>query len=380
MRIRSCAASSEAFLACVDCYDHRAERLSERKGKKVAALGWGVPEDLIRAFGMDVFPMWADADMPLPGADRYLEYSFTPKARNWFEAVLDRVGKPEYLAAADSEDVINRIYYYLREIRREEPERDLPELCLIDLLFSRHMHVQAWNEKALGRFAETLEHWAGPCPAGAVEAEIRRSAVIQERLSALSALRKTALPRLTGTEWLVIVGGGFFMERGAYENALDRLLEEVPSWDPVPGIRLYYTGSVQQDTTVYAAIEEQGFVVVGEDHDWGDRYCQRPLRTDLDPIRALADRYMFTPPSSQKGLVRERVEALRESVSASGAQAVLFYSDTGEEAASWDYPAQKRMLCELGVASAQLRNMAFPPEPQALRDALDALKGERDDG
>ena len=384
MEIRACARSSEAFLACRDCYENRPERLSELKGKKVAALGWGVPEELIRAYGMHVFPVWAQPRAQLPHADRYLEYSFPPKARSWFDAVLDRVGQAEYLAAADSEDVVNRIYYYLREIRREEPERDMPEPYLIDLLFSRHMHVQQWNEKAYARFAETLERWAGPRPEGALEAELRRSAAILEKLRALTALRKTASPRLTGSEWLVIVGGGFFMERGQYENALDRLLEEAPDWDPAPGTRLFYTGSVQQDLTVYDAIEAQGCVIVGEDHDWGDRYCLRPLRTDLEPLKALTDRYTLTPPSAQKGLVRERTAALRESVLASGAQAVLFYSDVYEEAASWDYPAQKQMLRALGVGSALLHGMPFPPGKDALENALhcalDAMKGEREHG
>ena len=384
MTIRSCAEKSEAFRACKYSYEHREEQLQQCRGKKVAALGWGVPEELIRAHGLTVFPVWAQQRTELPEAERYLEYSFAPKARDWFDAVLERVGGADYLAVADSEDVVNRIYYYLREIRREEPERDMPELCMIDLLFSRHLIVQQWNEKAYARFAATLEQWAGPCPAGAVEDSIRQNAVILGKLRALSALRKSDEPRLTGTEWLVIVGGGFFMERARYEAALDRLLEEVPGWDAVEGTRLFYTGSVQQELSVYERIEAQGFVIVGEDHDWGDRYCQRPLRTDLEPFKALTDRYMLTPPSAQKGLVRERLEVLRENVTASSAETVLFYSDVYEEAASWDHPAQKRMLDEMGILSAELNKMPFPPVGEAfeaeLRRAVLALKGGTENG
>ncbi len=384
MSIRRCAQASESFRACRDYYEHRGTRLREREGRKVAALGWGVPEELIRACGLDVFPLWAEPRAALPEADRYLEYSFPPKARSWFNAVLGGVGAPDFLAVADSEDAVNRIYYYLREIRREEPEREMPELSLVDLLFSRRALVQAWNERAYARFAETLERRAGPCVEGALEKSVAQSASILRRLRALSALRKTGAPRLTGTEWLVIVGGGFYMERERYENALDRLLEEAPAWEAAEGTRLFYSGSVQQELTVYEELEALGFVIVGEDHDWGDRYCQRPLRTDLEPLQALVDRYALTPPSAQKGLVRERVEALREAVTASRAETVLFYSDVCEEAASWEHPSQERMLDELGVASAELCKMPFPPAGEAfeaaLRRAASVLKGEKGNG
>ena len=68
----------------------------------------------------------------------------------------------------------------------------------------------------------------------------------------------------------------------------------------------------------------------------------------------------------------------------SRAEAVLFYSDVYEEAASWDHPAQKRMLDEMGIPSAELNKMPFPPagkafEAELCRAAL-ALKGGTENG
>lgn len=387
MTIRQCALANEAFQTLKHYYEHRMEYIDRCGKKTVAILGWGVPEEMIRAHGMVACPVCADKNSSLHEADTYLEYSFAPKARRWFDAIMGGGGRfhADFIAIADSEDVVNRINYYLREVIREEPDRRMRELYFVDLLFSRHMMYQLWNEKAYCRFEQQLSAWGGQMPEGALERELALSNRIISRLRELSGLRKGDRPRITGTESLIITGSGFYMDKEEYLQLLTTLADEAKSWDEVCGTRVFFSGSAQEDTCVYELIEDSGAVIVGEDHNWGDRYCEKAFREDIPAVRAMVDKYMLTSPTAQKGLVAERVAYIKDAVTASNAEAVLFYNDIYEEAASWDHPSQKSALDAMGIPSVNLCKMPYPPEksaevPGLIKNAVIRLKGVRENG
>ena len=371
MGIRTCAKASETFSCLLSSYENRHEFLQNcrKEGKKVVGrLGYGVCEELILAAGLESTMVCADCNTTMETADRYLEYSFAPRARAFFDRLADgkRNELPDFVAVADSEDVTNRIYYYLREIKRSEPEQQIPELYLIDWLFSRHMMYQLWNEKALARFRTQLEAWSGTT---ITDEAVRAAMTLTNRqhaaLKRLQALRRAEEPKISGSEALVIYGAGFFMEKTAYVQLLEQLAEEAESWPVIAGKRVFYTGSEQETTAVYDAIEAAGFVIVGEDLNWGDRSCERPCKENLQVLPALVDKYMFAAPTTQKGLVGERVAALLNYVEQTGAEAVVFYNEEYEEAASWDYPSQKQALEEKGVPSVNFCKMKYPMERNA---------------
>ena len=107
-------------------------------------------------------------------------------------------------------------------------------------------------------------------------------------------------------------------------------------------------------------IEDAGAVIVSEDHDWGDRSYERDYNKAYSPIRAIVDRYMLRSFSSKKAFVSQRVEALNDAVKESGAEAVIFYTNIYEEAASWDYPSQKKSLDEQGIKNGSWVKMQYP--------------------
>ena len=378
MGIRACAKASEIFSRLLNSYENRHDFLAQcrNKGKKVVGrLGFGVCEELILAAGLETTVICADSSSTMETADRYLEYSFAPRARAFFDRLADgrKNDLPDFVAVADSEDVANRIYYYLREIKRSEPEQQIPEIWLIDWLFSRHMMYQLWNEKALGRFRAQLEAWSGTTIS---DEAVKEAMALTNRqyaaLKRLQALRRAGEPRISGSEALVIYGAGFFMEKADYVQLLEQLAEEAAAWPVLTGKRVFYTGSEQETTAVYDAIEDAGFVVVAEDLNWGDRICERPCKTDLTVVRALVDKYMFAAPSAQKGLVGERVDAILGAVEETGAEVVVFYNEEYEEAASWDYPSQKKALDAKGVASVNFCKMKYPAEKNT--DFAEAVK------
>lgn len=380
MSIRPCALESTAFQALKDAYDHR-EAVAARwraQGKKVIGeLGCDVPDEYIIAAGMLPIRVYADPKKPLAETNKYLEYAFDPVVRAQFEKIVDGTyaDQIDALAISNSTDVVIRIFLYLRELKRVEPEKPVPPVEFIDWLFTRNRMHQVRNELTLSIFKEAVEKWAGKSIS---DEEITAAAKVcnadRQALREMAALRHGKEVRVNGSEALIIIGSAFFMERKKHTELVKQVTEDTGSWPVLTGPRVFLTGSNQEDTKLYDMIERTGAVIVGEDHDWGDRYYDRDYNLDYTPIRAIVDRYMLREFSSKKAFVSQRVDALNREVDAAGAQAVVFYTNIYEEAASWDYPSQKESLETRGIATAAFAQMAWPVEKnEGLQDKLDAF-------
>lgn len=386
MSIRECALQSKAFAALKDVYDHRDETAAawRAQGRKVIGeLGCDVPDEFIIAAGMLPVRIYADPKKPLKETDKYLEYAFDPIVRAQFEKIVDGTydRQIDALAISNSTDVVIRIYLYLRELHRAEPEKPVPPVEFIDWLFTRNRMHQVRNEHTLTLFKQAVEGWAGK---GITDGALMEAAKIcndnRQALRAMAELRHGKEIRINGSEALVIIGSSFFMERTAHTKLVRQVTEDAKTWPVLTGPRIYFTGSDQEDTSLYDLIESAGAVIVGEDHSWGDRHYDRDYNLDYTPIRAVVDRYMLREFSSKKAFVSQRVDALNRLTAAAGAEAVIFYTNKYEEAASWDYPSQKQSLESRGIATAGFFQMAWPiSENEGLGDKIaafiDTLKG-----
>lgn len=370
--IRTCARESESFrqleAAARDGGAALAARCRASGRKPVGVLGDRVPEELILAAGMVPVRLRAEyGDRPSP-TDGILEYSFSPAAKSWFDDLVSGAApvRPDALVLCDSEDVNNRLYYYLRELRRTEPERGIPQVYLLDLLFTRGEKYRRWNERACRRFAAALESWGGnPITEDALRDATARTNRRRRAVRALGALRTDDAPRLTGCEMLTALIASAFLEIDAYTELARRLAQEAACWPVVPGRRLYYSGSAQTDTAVYEALERAGAVVVGEDHGWGESRFAVDVPETGEPMAALADWTLSGPVPAQKGLVGDAVSELTRAVRRTRAEAVAFFSWQYEEAASWNVPSQKAALDAAGIPSAEFCKMPWPPRSGA---------------
>jgi len=364
MGIRSCALDCSAFLELKAAYEDRdaAARRWKAEGKKIVAkLGCDVPDELLLAAGLMPLQVYADPALPLTHTDTYLEFAFDPVVRAQFERIIDGTYAElaDNLAVSNSTDVIIRTYLYLRELHRVEPERKLPELAFIDWLFTRNRLHQVRNEHTLQIFREQVEQWADREVTDAqIEAAAELCNADRAALRRIGALRKAG--RISGTEALVIIGAAGFMERDRHLALTVAVADEAENWPVIEGARIFVTGSNQEDLGLYERIEAAGGNVVGEDFDWGDRWYDRDYDLSLPAIRAIVDRYMLREFSSKKAFVSQRVAALEREVEAAGADAVIFYNNIYEEAASWDYPSQKQMLDRKGIPSVNFCKMAWP--------------------
>ncbi len=391
MSIRECARSSEAFLKLEYIYEHREEEAGKWRssGRKVVGeLGCDVPDEILIGGGMLPVRVYADPGKPLTETDRYLEYAFDPIVRAQFEKIVDGTydSQIDALAISNSTDVLIRIYLYLREMKRTEPEKPVPEVSYIDWLFTRNCLYQVRNEETIALFRKEAERWAGRA---ITDEDIRKAAAIcnenRQALRGMAELRHGKEVHINGSEALVIIGSAFFMEREAHTALVRQVTEEAKSWPVIHGPRIFLSGSNQEDTGLYDLIESAGAVIVGEDHDWGDRFYDRDYNMEYAPVRALTDRYMLREFSSKKAFVSQRVKALDRMVDAAEAEGVIFYTNIYEEAASWDYPSQKKSLESRGIQTMHCVKMQWPvSKNEHLKETIDhflsSMKGEEQDG
>ena len=366
MSIRACALQSEAFAALKDVYDHRDREAARWRaaGKKVIGeLGCDVPDELIIAAGMLPVRICADPERPLAETDKYLEYAFDPMVRAQFEKIVDGTyyDQIDALAISNSTDVIIRVFLYLREIHRVEPEKKVPPVAFIDWLFTRHRIHQVRDEFVIELFKQQVEEWAGRTIS---DEEIRAAAKIcnenRQALREMAKLRRGQEVRISGSEALVIIGAGLFMDRAEHTKLVRQVTEDAAGWPVLSGPRVFYTGANQEDTVLYDKIEAAGMVVVGEDTDWGDRFYDRDFNLDYPVIRGIVDRYFLREFSAKKSTPAQRTEALDREVDAAGAQGVIFYTNQYDEVATWDMPKQRKSLEARGIRHITFGRMLWP--------------------
>lgn len=366
MAIRECALQSKAFAALKDVYDHRdvvAARWRASGKKVIGELGCDVPDELLIAGGMLPVRIYADPERPLVETDKYLEYAFEPVVRAQFEKLVDGTyyNQIDHLVISNSTDVVIRIFLYLRELHRVEPEKTVPPVEFIDWLFTRHRMHQVRNEFIIELFKKQVESWIGRELSD--EEIIAAGKVINENNAALremKALREAEEVRISGSEALVIIGAGLFMERTAHTELVRQVVEDAKSWPVLAGPRVYYTGANQEDLSLYNKIEAAGMVVVGEDIDWGNRHFDRDYNANYPTTRAIVDRYYLREFSAKKSTPAQRTEALDREVNAAGAEGVIFYTNEYDEVATWDMPKQRKSLESRGIKHITFGRMKWP--------------------
>jgi benzoyl-CoA reductase/2-hydroxyglutaryl-CoA dehydratase subunit BcrC/BadD/HgdB len=140
------------------------------------------------------------------------------------------------------------------------------------------------------------------------------------------------------------------------------------------GRRLFLTGSNHESTRLYEALERAGFVVVGEDHDWGDRYYADPVDEGADWLDALTDRAMFGAPAAAKYGLAERVRYVCGRARLTRAEVVLSLNRRGDDAARWEFPDLQSALRDEGILCECIDDLPFDATDETkLVAALESL-------
>jgi benzoyl-CoA reductase/2-hydroxyglutaryl-CoA dehydratase subunit BcrC/BadD/HgdB len=243
-----------------------------------------------------------------------------------------------------------KLFFVLRELGRlgELPER--PSVSFLDI---RHLpsHATAeYNRTRIGELATLLEEWAGhPFSRSEVVEATALCNANRRLLKSFQSLRTDAQPRFSGVDSLAAIGAALVMDKGEYQATMSRLLAGAEDRSGIDGVRVFASGSGAEDASLYRAIESAGALVVGEDHDFGDRSFEQLVPETDDPLDGIVQAYGGGAPAASWGATAARAEYTTQCAGRSGAEAVLSVLFDHDAALGWDRSAARRALAEVNI-------------------------------
>ena len=375
----------------------------------IGYVGGDVPVELLTAAGALPIRLWGDPEVDTAPGDLYLGRGLDPAVRSILTLLLaERYGRLDRIVVSRDCEASLRLFYALRELRRVEPSLGLPEAYLVDFLHLPHRTTFLYNRRRLDQFRERLVGWTGsPISDSDLEWAIERHDEQRRLLGEVAGLRRSEPARLSGSEFLAIVGAGTCMPVTTHMEMLTRLLAEMgaaaepetvsaPEPDSataarsaagtaaepevhaaavVPaarrGTRAFLTGSSHDTPQVYRALEGAGFVVVGEDHDWGDLLFERTVGTPT--LDALTERYQYNGPTAQRATVGERARHTAYAAQRCRAQVLIGYARRSDEAPPWDFAAQQSAS---GLPAAFVEHQSYGHIDLGQLSSLQVAAGE----
>lgn len=342
----------------------------------IGMVGQDVPAELITAVGATALRLRGEPGRDTAVADHYLGTGLDPATRSLLTLLLGReFGTLDALVVSADCDASLRLYYVLREIARVEPETHIPPVHLVDILHLPRATTTRYDRARVGQFVDVLQGWIG---VRLTEEALAHAVALHDEIRWLqrkvSALRHAQPARLTGSEYLAVMGAATRLPLEEYRVLLTTLLassDQLPAHD---ALRVFLTGSSHDDASVYRAIEAQGAVVVGEDHDWGELLTEREVGAAT--LDALAERYQYNGPTSQRSSIRQRAAHSARAAVRAGAEVLLGYTREKDDAPLWDFGAQQAAI---GIPSAAVFRQPYGAiDDGTLAEALDILRQAKD--
>ncbi|ANY08894.1 2-hydroxyacyl-CoA dehydratase family protein [Pseudonocardia sp. HH130630-07] len=306
-------------------------------GPVAGYVGADVPVELLTAAGYTPVRLAGSPSEDASPGRAYLGGGLDPVACSILTRLLaGTYGPLDVLVVSRDCEASLRLFYVLRELHRVT-DVALPPVHLVDVL---HLPHRTTTRYVLAKVRE-FRSWLG----GVDDAALADAVVAHDRLRArvreIGALR--AQRRLTGTEMLDVVRTACTRPVAEVLPLLDTLLTELAERPARPGHPIHLTGSSHDDPAVYAALEDAGLLVVGEDHDRGDLWALGDVGLP-DPGRlelALAERYQSAGPAAPRASIRDRAAHTAAAVRDRGAEGLLSYVRRFDDGPPWDFPAQR---------------------------------------
>lgn len=343
-------------------------------GQVVGCLGSDVPEELLVAAGFLPVRVCGKPGNDMTIAELYLEQGFDPLVRAQFSRIVGGAyAYLDHLIISNSSDALIRVFYYLRAIRQLEPQQLLPDLYFFDFLHTPFRMSALYNRDRFRELKQVVESWRGqPIMAAELDEAIAICNENRALLRKLQILRNSS--HLSGVQVLQIMGASLFLPRRQHTRLLQEFLSGADDLLPIPGVRLFVTGSAQDHTEFYELVESCGALIVGEDHELGSRLFAGEIDPTVDPVDGIVDRYQLRPPSSSQATISERVAALVEQVKSTAAQGVIFFIHQADDAPSWDFPEQRKALEEVGLPVLLFDRQPYQiTDPNQLREKIGAF-------
>ncbi|WJS97300.1 2-hydroxyacyl-CoA dehydratase family protein [Novosphingobium humi] len=307
----------------------------------IRTLGFDAPRSALLGAGFQPVRLVAPRLSATPRADAVMGHAaMGHRGKCLLEVLLSWDDTPLLITAADGEQP--QIFAALRELGRQG-EAVPQHMHFLDLLHLPRAASMAYNEARMAQMADWLARLERAEPLADAQALLAHQAHL---LDALGEARRRG--KISGSDALAVIGASAILHPADYNPALEELLVDLVAAPEIPGRRLFITGTPHEGLELYQAIEAEGWLIVGEDHAWGQSFAHAscPPRIDMAGGRRIAS-----------------------AATACGADAVLHLSIGGDEAAPWQEAAIRRVLPDMAFTA--LRCDALPDGPFLTR-----LRGE----
>lgn len=344
--------AAAALRAACDDRGLHARQQSAQGRPVVGYVGCDTPVELITAAGALPVRLAGRVGRDTTLARTYLDGAVDPQVVNVLAAILtpqDDDPVPDLVVITHDCDSSLQLFHTLRELRRIGAGA-FPPVHFVDLLHLPGEPTRHYNLGRIRRFADQLAAWRGHAVS---EAELAEAVADHNAArTARRELRHRRAGALSGAEALRWYAAGTAMPAREYADTLTAALTGDPTRPA--GRALFVSGSSHDTTDVYDALENDGWLVVGEDHDWGDGGDQ-PLIAE-PTLTALTDHYTGAVLPTSARPSRRIASAARDAVGGSGAQYVLTYCRRYDDSHRWGHPA---LAAAVGVPAALLREQPY---------------------
>lgn len=339
-------------------------------GKLLGTLCCCVPEEIIHAANMLPVRILGEHEETTE-ADIHFPNNLCPYCKSCFDQALK--GRYDYLDGLVIPNVCNMIkamYGFSKLLLKttythflEVPQR----------LSSQG--VDFFTEE-LVRFKESLENFSGKQISN--EALCYSIDIYNENRTLLERvyqLRKRPTPLISGSETQEIVISSMLMPKEEHNRLLAQLLEQIEDRDdaPEPGVRLFISASILDDTDFLQLIEECGGMVVADDMPMGSRYFSSLVDSGDEPLRALADRYLNKIACPRKMLPDERLAFAASMMNGADVKGTIIHNMRACDPHLYEYPLMRQQMESQGLPVLYFRGEETETEREQQRTDIEAF-------
>lgn len=347
---------------------------AKAQGAKVVGLVGPVPVELVLAAGGFPMQVTAAGDGPTPAADIYMDDVISPEIHALFE--MAHRGDLAGLDLLVLTRPYDKLYYYLKEVRRLGRGENFPAVHMFDVLQSQREAVRAYNR---GQFDALTERLARLCAHTPTEGGL---ADALQKTDAVRALQRRVLDQRsaglwTGADALAALSAGRFMDIDAYTAALKDCVEErlaAPRLAHRPQL-LVISSEPLSNTTLFEMLEGAGGLVVSEDDLWGARAADEQSFVGKSAFETVFERAWTATPTSAVYPPQARQAWFQKRAAAADIDAVVFYVPPSDHLFGWDYPAMSDFVSVLRKPHLLIRHEATDPRTaETAADFFSQLK------
>ncbi len=326
---------------------HKVAKAWKAQGKHV--IGWScasTPEELI--YAANALPVMVFGNLENTKlADVHLPINVCSFSRSCFNSVLK--GDYEYLdgfVTSSSCDNRNKIFDMWRYYTK------IPYLHFINTPHSTTQSAQDFFYTEVSKFKTSLEEI---CEKTISTASLKSAIQVYNEnrllLKRVYDLRKMHPPLISGVEALEIALSSVVTSKDKHNDMLNRLLTEIPNRIKTPkrGVRLLVSGSVMDNIELIKTVESVGGNVIADDWCIGSRYFWDLVDSDIDPLVAIARRYLGKIPSSFMLTQKDRFEHTIEMVKQHDVEAAIIFVLKFCDTHMFDAPQLIEVLKDMGL-------------------------------